>query len=244
MIGIIIDVVIAVVILVAVIVGLARGFCRQFSRPLVGIISIVGAIALVTIVYPLITSTGILNGFMAKASGWFTPEFYKTKIDSVETLQATISDNYLRILSGSADRFYARMEGLLLGTDFDITIGNFFGVTIVNIICELVMWIVFYLVIKYMLFGIKYLLKKITSVVVFKSIDKILGLIWSLAWTYVITVGIVLTTGEIVLGQFLPDFAAKVTPYMSQSVLLSFFHGTNVLGSFIANILGMNLLSL
>ena len=230
MIGIIFDVVIGVVILVAVIVGLARGFCKQFSRPLVGLISIIGAIALVTIIYPLIVSTGILNGFMTTTSNWFTPDFYQTKIDSVETLQATISDNYLRILSGSAEGFFARMEGLLLGTDFDMTIGNFFGVTIVNIICEFSMWIILYLAIKYLLFGIKYLLGKITKVVVFKSIDKILGLVWSLALTYIITVGLILTTGEIVLTQFLPDFADKVTPYMSQSVLLSFFHGTNVLG--------------
>lgn len=242
-IGIIIDIALGLVILVAVIVGLARGFCRQFSRPLVGLIAIIGGVALVAIIYPLIMSTGILDGFVVKASGWFKPEFYKVQIDSVETLQATISDNYLRILSGSAEQMFARMEGMLLGTPFDMTLGNFFGLTFVNVVIEFAMWIIFYIAIKYLLFGIKYLLEKITLVVVFKSIDKILGLAWSLAWTYIIVLGVLLTAGEIVISQFVPDFAPTFAEYIKQSSLLGFLHGTNVLGSFIANLLGMNLIA-
>ncbi|MCH5152292.1 MAG: hypothetical protein J1F65_06575, partial [Clostridiales bacterium] len=143
-IGIIIDAVLGLVILVAVIVGLARGFCRQFSRPLVGLIAIIGGIALVAIIYPLITSTGILNGFMEKASGWFVKDFYTTPIDSVETLQDTIAGNYLSILSGSADNFFNRMTTTLADTGFEVTIGNFFGVAFVNIVVEFGMWIILY----------------------------------------------------------------------------------------------------
>ena len=242
-IGIIIDVVIGLAFLVALIVGLARGFCRQFSRPLVGLIAIIGGIALVAIIYPLIQSTGVLNGFMEKASGWFTKDFYTTRIDSVETLQATISDNYLRILSGRAEQFYARMQGVLEVTGMEMTIGNFFGVVFVNVVIEFGMWIILYIAIKYLIFGIKFLLEKITLVVVFKSVDKILGLVWSLLWTYIIVIGALLTTSEIVITQFFPDLAPSVADAISNSALLNFFHGTNVLGSFIANILGMNLIA-
>ena len=242
-IGIIVDILLGLAFLVALIVGLARGFCRQFSRPLVGLIAIIGGISLVAIIYPLIVDTGVLNGFMAKASSWFTKDFYTTQIDSVDTLQTTISDNYLRILSGHAEQFYGRMEGMLAGTDFEMTIGNFFGVVFVNVVCEFGMWVIFYIAIKYLIFGVKFLLEKITLVVVFKSIDKIFGLVWSLAWTYIIVVGILLTTGELVINQFFPDLATNVADVISNSSILNFFHGTNVLGSFIANLLGKNLIA-
>lgn len=241
-IGIIVDIVIGLAILVALIVGLARGFCRQFSRPLVGLISIIGGIALVAIIYPLILNTGILDGFIAKTSGWFSKDVYTTQIDSVDTLQAAISDNYLRILSSRADGFYARMDGMLGGIGAEMTIGNFFGLVIVNVICEFGMWVILYIAIKYLIFGVKFLLEKITLVVVFKSVDKIFGLVWSLAWTYIIVVGILLTTGEIVLTQFFPDSVNTVADVIGSSTLLNFFHGTNVLGSFIANLLGKSLI--
>ena len=230
-------------LLIAVIVGLVRGFSRQLSRPLVGLISIVCAILLVALLYPMITSTGILNGIMAKAGGWFTPEFYSKPIDSVETLQDVISDNYLRILSGSAKSLFARMQATL-GDNFEITIGNFFGVTLINMICELVMWIIFYIALKYLLIGVRYLLKKISSVVVFKSIDKILGLVWSLLWTYIIVVGIIFTTSELIVVKLLPDHEATFAAYISNSTILRFLHNTNVLGSFIANLLGTNLVTI
>ena len=240
-IGIIIDVVIGLAFLVALIVGLACGFCRQFSRPLVGLIAIIGGIALVAIIYPLIQSTGILNGFMEKASSWFTKDFYTTQIDSVETLQATISDNYLRILSSRSEQFYARMQGVLDGVGMEMTIGNFFGVVFVNVVIEFGMWIIFYIAIKYLIFGIKFLLEKITLVIVFKSVDKIFGFVWSLLLTYIIVIGVLLTTSEIVITKFFPDLTTNVAEVIGNSTLLNFFHGTNVLGSFIANILGVSL---
>lgn len=241
---IIIDGLLGIAILVAIIVGLARGFCRQFSRPLVGLFAIIGGAALTTLIYPLITSTGILNGFMQTAAGWFKPEFYRTTIDSVETLQATIADNYMRILSSSAESLYARMGAVLADTGLEMTIGNFLGVSFVNLICQFGMWVVFYIAIKYLLFGIRFLLKKITLVVVFKSIDKIFGLVWSLMWTYIIVVTITLTTGEIVLTRFLPDFAVKFADFVNQTTLLKLCHNSNVLGSYIAEMLGMSLVTL
>ena len=240
-IGVIINIGIGLVIAIAAIVGLAVGFCRQFSKPLVGIVAILGAIILVMILYPIIFNTGILNGFVEKATGWFSDEFYKRPVTDLESFQAAISDNYLKIFSGSAERVFARMSNVLGGED--MTIGKFFGRAFVNVVIEFSMWLVFYLIIKYFMYGVKYLLGKITQVVVFKSIDRILGLAWSLIWTYLIVVGIILTAGEIVIVQFFPNLEPTVADWIRQSSLLKLAHDTNVLGSFFANILAMPLVN-
>ena len=241
--GVIINIGIGLIIAIAAIVGLAVGFCRQFSKPLVGILAILGAIILTMILYPIIFGTGIFNGFVDKVSGWFTEEFYSRPVTDVESFQAAISDNYLRIFSGSADWVFAQMQNTLNGTEMQWTIGNFFARAIVNAILEFSMWLILYLIIKYFLYGVKYLLSKITQVVVFKSIDRILGLAWSLIWTYIIVVGVILTAGELIIVQFFPDFAPTVAEWINGATLLKFFHDTNWLGSFISNILTMPLVN-
>lgn len=242
-IGVIINIGIGLVIAIAAIVGLAVGFCRQFSKPLVGIVAILGAIILTMILYPLIFSTGIFDKFVAKACGWFTTEFYQRPVTDIESFQAAISDNYLRILSGSSGWVFNQMSNVLTDSGLDWTIGNFLGRAIVNIILEFSMWLILYLIIKYFLYGVKYLLGKITQVVVFKTIDRVLGLVWSLIWTYLIVVCVILTTGELVIVQFFPGLEPTVAGWIKDSVLLKFFHDTNVLGSLVANILTMPLVA-
>lgn len=242
-IGLIITIGLGVVIAIAAIVGLVVGFTRQFSKPLVGLFAIIGAIIVVTLVYPLIFNTGIFNGFIEKVTGWFSADFYTTPITSAESFQEAVSGNYLRILSGSAEKIFARMQTTLAGAEV-LTIGSFFGTLLVNFLMKFVLWLVSYLIIKYFLFGIKYLLCKVTQVVVFKSIDKILGLIWSLLWTYVIVVGIILTVGELVIVQFVPSFESTFAQWITDSALLKAAHDSNIIGSFIANLLGMPLVTL
>ena len=242
--GLFIDIGLGASLLFAVVVGIVYGFCRQFSRALVSIISVISAIALVSLVYQLIRQTGILNGFTTTIAGWFKPDFYTTAITDAEALKAAISNNYLRVLSGTADKMYERMVAMLGNYSIELTIGNFFGQIIVNVVIEFVMWLALYLAIKYLLVGIKYLLEKITEVVVFKSIDKILGVIWASIWTYFIVVGIILTTSEIVVAQFITDYDATFASWIQNSTLLKFAHNTNVLGSFLSNLLGTKLIDL
>ena len=240
--GVIINIGIGVVIAIAAIIGLAVGFCRQFSKPLVGIVAILGAIVLVMVLYPLIFQTGILDGFVTKVTGWFSAEYYTREITDIEGFQATISDNYLRILSGSADRVFARMQTVLEGTG-PMTIGKFFARMFVNVVIEFAMWLVFYLIIKYFLYGVKYLLGKITQVVVFKSIDRILGIAWALLWTYIIVVGLILTVFEIVVVQFIPSFEPTLAEMIRSASLFKLFHDTNILGSFISNLMSISLVN-
>ena len=242
-IGVFINIGIGLVIAIAAIVGVAVGFCRQFSKPLVGIVAILGAIILTMILFPLIYSTGIFNGFLQKATGWFSAEFYSRPITDVESFQAAISDNYLRILSGSSEKIFARMQTTLEGAEV-MTLGGFFGQIVVNVVIKFAMWLIFYIIIKYFLYGVKYLLCKITQVVVFKSIDKILGVAWSLIWTYLIVVGVILTAGDLVIVQFFPGLESQVAQYINDASLLKLAHDTNILGSFVANLLNMPMISL
>ena len=241
-IGLLTDISIGILIAVAVAVGIAIGFCRQFSKPLVVIVSTLSAIIIVMLVYPLIFNTGILNGFVSKATGWFSKDFYTREITDYESFRAAISDNYLRVLTGSADKVFARMQKVLEGAD-TMTIGSFFGLTLVNCIMEFAIWLVAYLIIKYFLYGVKYLLCRITEVVVFKSIDRIFGLVWSLLITYFIVVGIILTAGELTVIKFFPQYEEAFAETISQAKLLKLAHDTNVLGSFLANLLNVSLIT-
>lgn len=233
-----VDIGICLIFAIALIVGAICGMCRQFSRPLVGLVSFAGAIVLVVVLYPLFANAGFMLSFIGKVSGWFSKPMYTQVVTNAEELTAAISGSYLSVLSGMAENMFARMEAMLAPTGLELTIGNFFGKIIVNVIVEFAMWLIIYLAIKYLLFGVKYLLKKITSVVVFKSIDKIFGIIWSVAITYVIVIGIVFSLFEMILSRFLGDVAVTMTNFVAQTTVLKFFHNTNLLGSFLSNLLG------
>ena len=239
MMGTFIDLGFSVVILIAIIVGLAVGFSRQFSKPLCGLIAIFGAIGLTAIIYALISGLGFYANLEAKATGWFTAEFYTEEATDAVSLEAILSGGYLRILTSSAESLWEKMVAA------DVTtLGAYFGKLIIKVAAQFLIWVVLYLAIKYLLFGIKYLMTKISRVVVFKSLDRIFGLVWSLAITYIIVVSLILTTGELVLAKFIPNFAELVSEYIAQTSLVKFFHSTNVIGSFISDILGWPLLSI
>lgn len=243
-IGVIINIGIGVIIAAAVIIGAIAGFCKQFSKPLVGLVSLFGAIILVMLFYPLIFSTGIFNGFVSKACGWFKDDFYHLPTNTIEQFQEAISGNYLRVLSGSSDWVFAQMGNVLTDSGLDWTIGNFFGLAIVNTILKFVLWLILYLIIKYFLYGVKYLLTKIAQIIVFKSIDKIIGVVWALLLSYLVVVGIVLTAGEIIIVQFFPNLEPTVAEWIGSASLLRFAHNTNILGSMISNVLNIPLVTL
>lgn len=241
--GSFIDIGLGVIFVIALIVGAVRGMCRQFSRPLVGIFSIAGAIVLVMVLYPLFALSSPMKSFISAASGWFKKELYTTPVATAEELGAVMDGSYLGVLKGLSGKMFSKMEAMLVPAGLELTLGNFFGRIIVNIIVEFVMWLVLYLAIKYLLFGIKYLLKKITSVVVFKSIDKIFGIIWAIALTYIITISLIWTVAEIIIVKINSDnITAMFTGLIDDSAFFKFLHNTNVLGSFLAGLFGLKLL--
>ena len=236
MIGTFIDLGFGAIILIAFFVGLGEGFSRQFSRPMCGLIALFGAIALTSVIYTFVSPLGFYIGLEEKATALFSAEFYTQQASDPESLAAILSGGYLRILSSSAEAIWGKMAAMGV-----TTLGSYFGKLLIKIAAQFIIWLVLYLAIKYLLFGIKYLMTKIARVVVFKSIDRIFGIIWSLAVTYIIVVSIVLTTGELVTNQFFPSIAELGTNYSAQTSVVKFLHSTNVIGSFIADILNWSL---
>ena len=237
MLGSFIDVGLGVIILIAGIVGLSVGFSRQFSRPLVGLVAIFGAIALTAVIYGLISPLGFYGNLEQKAIGLFTAEFYSQEASDAASLAEVLNSGYLKLLSTSSETIWRGMAAMEV-----TTLGAYFGKLLIKVAAQFLIWLVLYLVIKYLLFGIKYLMTKISRVVVFKSIDKIFGLLWSLALTYIVVISIVLTTAEIVLVQFVPNIADKLGDFISQTTFVKFLHNTNMVGSFISSLFNWQLL--
>lgn len=233
MIGTFIDIGFGVIILIAFFVGLGEGFSRQFSKPMCGLIAIFGAFGLTAVIYGLINQFSFYTGLEDKAMGLFTAEFYSQEASDPESLAAILDGGYLRILVSSADKLWARMVDMQV-----VTLGAYFGKLLIKIAAQFIIWLVLYLAIKYLLFGIKYLMTKIARVVVFKSIDRIFGLVWSLVITYIIIVGIILTTGELVTSKFFANIADLASGYIAQTSIVKFLHSTNVIGSFLSDLLG------
>ena len=234
-----IDIGFGAIILIAAIVGLAVGFSRQFSRPLVVLIALFGAIGLTAVIYTLVSPLSFYSGLEEKATAWFTSDFYTQEATDADSLADILSGGYLSLLSSSSEMIWNNME--IAETT---TLGAYFGKLVIRVASQFIMWLVCYLVIKYLLYGIKYLMSKISRVVVFKSVDRIFGLVWSLALTYIIVISIVLTTGELITAKFFEGIADTATSYMAETSLVKFFHNTNLIGSFIANLLNWPLYSL
>ena len=236
MIGTFIDIGLGVVILIAALVGLAEGFSRQFSRPLCGLIAIFGGIGLTAFLFTIISKLGFYAGLETRAIALFNADFYSQQASDSESLAAILSGGYLRLLSSSSDMIWGKMS--VMGVT---TLGEYFGKLLIKVAAQFLIWVVLYLAIKYLLFGIKYLMTKIARVVVFKSIDRIFGIVWALALTYIILISLVLTTGELVLVKFFPSIADKASGYFAQTTMLKFLHNTNLIGSFVASILNWQL---
>lgn len=241
--GVIADIVICVIFAIALLIGVLRGFSKQFSRPLLVILSFVAAISLVALLYPLFADTSLMVGIIQGVSSWFSKPMYSVELMDAESLRQTVSGSYLAIFSPSADSMFNRMQNMLGKSGLPITFGNFFGKIIVNVVTEFLMWLLLYIAIKYLLKGVKYLSGKITQVVVFKTIDRVLGAVWAVALTYCIVIGIILTVVELLVS-LSSGTVYFVTNLLDGSTILKFLHNTNLLGSFIAKLFGKQLIVL
>ena len=241
--SLVIDIFICIVFAIAVAVGLVKGFGKQVTSPLIALTAILGAIALAGIIYPTIYGTGILNGFTSTASGWFKGDALTTVVTNGDELRTAMSGSVWSVLGGVSDKLFYRIEHSLTNTAFDFTLGNYLGKLIVDIICEFVLWLLLFFAIRYLLIGIKYLLKQMTRYGFFKVIDRFVGMVWAIGLTYVIVVGVILTASELIVVRFAPGAQHVLSETIEQSVVLKFFHNTNILGNILSNLFGMPLVA-
>lgn len=233
--GIAIDIGIGVIILIAAIIGIVKGFHKQFTKGFCNFVAFCAAIALTSLVTPLLRNMEFYQNLQGTAAGWFTAEYLSAPIDSVETLRSTLENSSLAILSNASDQIFATMQQTQANT-----LAQFFGNAIINIAAAFIVWLVIYLVIKFTLFGVRSLMTKAASLPVFKSIDKIFGLICAEILAYLIVVVLALTIVEIITCSLVPNWIEPMRNIIASSRLLSVAHNFN-LGSILARLIGIDL---
>ncbi len=237
--GNIVDISLAIIFLIAIIVGVIKGFSKEFSKGLCGFIAFFGSIGLVVLLMPLLKSTNIFKQLAEAAGGWFSKEYYTTAIASAEDLIAVLEQSFLKILQSISDKMFNAMQSV--GAT---TLGAYFGHLTASFIVSFFLWIILLLALKYSLLGIKCLLGKIAKLPVLRTLDRIFGLVWSVAITYLIVISLVLTTCEIVIIKFIPNFQSTLMQLVADSILFKFAHNTNLIGSYVAQFFNIDLLNL
>lgn len=234
-----VDIGIGAIFLIAIIVGIIRGFAKQFSSGICGFIGLVGAIGLTLIIMPALQSAGTLNGFSSSAAGWFSGEAFTTTVASEEELIGVMSNGFLRILTSLSSRIWTTME-----TNSMTTLGAYFGDLCARLITGIVIWIVLLLVIKFIFLGIKKLLEKLSKLPVLRTLDRIFGGIWSLLLAYVVVVSFITTALEIVIVKWMPNLQETLQSIVNESTVFQVLHDTNIIGSYIARMIGVDLATL
>lgn len=238
MIGTIIDIAIAVIALIAFIVGIAKGFVKQLTGLLSGIMSLILAVVLTALVANWVCGTDLFASFQGTAAGWFKKELFTTEVVSQEELLGVMvsAGGFWGILKGLAPSFYVAME-----TNGYTTLGQLLGLYVAKLIAYVAIWLVLFIVLKLLFKGLGKVLGKIASVPVIKTIDRLLGAVWSLAFTYVIVIGVLLTGVEIVVSKYISGSWEALCGILSQSKLLTIANNTNFIGAFLAEFLQVTL---
>ena len=234
-----VDIGISIILLLAILIGAIRGFARQFTTGFCGIIGLIGSIGLTILILPAFHRAGLLKSFAATATGWFKGETFLVEISSAEQLNDTLSSGFLRILSKLSPRIWSTMESSGMNT-----LGAYFGDLSARFIVGAIIWIVLILIFKLIFWGIRRLLRKLASLPVLSTLDKILGALWSFAFTYIIFVCIILTVAEVVIVKWLPNARDTLWGIVNQTKVFQFIHETNIIGSYAAQLLNVDLSTL
>ena len=233
--GVLVDIIIAAIFAIALIIGAIKGFLKQISA-LRGLVAFVGAIILTAFIINLLQPTGLYHSFTDVTSGWFGDELLNVRISSHTQLALVLSEHgTLKILTGLSEVLFDDMQSISLatGTPCD-TLAAFFGHYVANLILGFVMWLILLLLLLAIFKGIIKLMKNIIIMPTFKTVDRILGAIWSLALTYLILISLLFATAESLLIKFLPDTWATMRDFISNTTILLWLHDTNIIGELIA----------
>lgn len=234
-----VDIGISIILLLAILIGALRGFAKQFTGGFCGIIGLIGSIGLTILILPALHRAGLLKSFAATATGWFKGETFTAELSDMEQLNEALSAGFLRILSKLSPRIWSSMEANGMNT-----LGAYFGDLCARFIVGTIIWIVLILIFKLIFWGIRRLLKKLASLPVLHTLDKIFGAIWSFAFTYIIVICILLTGAEIVVVKWLPNVRDTLWGIISETKVFQFLHETNIFGSYVAQLLNVDLSTL
>ena len=238
-----VDIGIAAILVLSIIIGIIRGFVKQFTGGFCRLIGLIGSIGLTIIIVQALINAGAINWFSNLAAGWFSGEEFVTPIASYdELLNVMSSSSFLSILR--ADTISVRIWAAMSQSEMT-TLGAYFGLICARLITAIVIWIVLLLIIKLIFFGIRKGLEKLSELPVLRTLDKIFGAMWSLVTAYIILVVFIITAVEIVIIKWLPpDTVEMLHNIVDNSIVFQILHDTNVIGSYIAQLLNVDLSTL
>lgn len=233
-----VDIGISAILLIALIVGAIRGFAKQFSGIFCGLVGLIGSIYLTLIIMPILQKLSVFNSFAAFATGWFKSDMFSATIAGEAELLEALSSGFLKILSKLSPRIWAAMVANEMST-----LGAYFGDLCARMIVGIVLWILLLILINLIFVGIKKLLKRLAKLPVLNILDKIFGAAWSVGIAYIVLVCIIITAAEIVIVKWLPkeNIINTINNIINNSTIFKFLHNTNVIGSYIARLLGVDL---
>ncbi len=228
------DIGLLVIGLIAVIIGLSKGFAKMFTTFLRILLALAGSIALTVVLMKVVRTWDAFDSVRPFVSSWFGKSSMHTPVASEEELGTLLaSGGFLKIFSGLSGKIFVAMGKI--GAD---TLGGYFGHLIASAIVGIIIWIICYLLCKLALRLLKKLLDLIAKTPVVRSIDKILGLTWSITLFYLIVVGVLYSMFVIVCVKVpqLASLSDKVSELVSNSTIFHYVHETNFIGDFIGGL--------
>ena len=243
--GILLDALVCAVFVVALIVGVSQGFVKQLSKLLRGLVAFAGSIVLTALVISFLKPTPIFLTLAQGAAGWFTDDTMIIIVNSPDDLAMVLAQhNTLKILSGLSSVLYNDMVNISSELYVCNTLGTLLGYHIAALIFGFVLWILLLLTLRLMFKGLIGLMKEIIVMPAFKTLDRVLGGIWVLVFTYIIFIGIILGGIEAAILKFMPDSWATLENLIGNTTILLWVHDTNVIGQLIAGLLNVTIPSL
>ena len=220
---------------VTLIIGLKKGFAKMITNGICIVAALAGSVVATMLLTNLVKGLDLyLNLYGSIASG-FSQSFMTAQITSAEQLSQLLASSdagIFSVLGGLAEQIFAGMQ--TAGAE---SLGAYLGGLLATAIVSFVIWLVSYLILKYVLLGVKKLICLLAKVPVIKSIDKIIGAVFSIAFGYIVVFGIVYSAFGIVCARFFPDFGAQVIAMVDSSTLFSYVHHTNFIGKFLCDML-------
>lgn len=233
-----IDIALSAILVLSVLIGLIRGFAKQFTKGFCSLIGLVGSAALTILIVPALHSAGTLNGFANTAAGWFTDEAFVTTVSNADELVAVMSSGVLKILSGMSQRIWSSMESMQI-----YTLGAYLGDMCARFIVGFAVWLVLLLLIKFLFFGIKKLLEKMSRLPVLHTLDRVFGMIWSFGIA-LIFVFLLISAAEIVIVKWVPNLQETLQETVTSSSVYQLLHNINIIGEYLGQLVGVDLSTL
>ena len=230
----ILDIVLIVFLVVALIIGLKKGFAKMISGALCIIIALGGSVAAAAILTGVVQGLDFFAQFHAITTSWFALPAMTVEVESAEVLANVLSADgagIFSVMTGLATQIFDGMQQAGLNT-----LGAYLGYLVSTAIIAFGIWLVSYIILKYVSLGLKKLLCLIANVPVIKSIDRIVGAVFSVTDGYIVVFGVIYSAFGIVCAMFFPELGATVALMANQSALFTYVHNTNFIGEFLCGL--------